>query len=78
VEPITNVDFLKKVDSDFPYSTRRGRSSHQHQRKSYMTKNIIESLPEMVEEEKNEEEEVRRTQNLNFYRSSTRGLLGSR
>jgi len=58
LEPITIIDFLKKVNSDFPYSTRRGRSSHQHQRKSYMTKNIIESLPEMVEEEKNEEEEV--------------------
>lgn len=62
VTPSTNlirIDFLKKVNSDYPYppTARRGRSSHQQ--KSYMTKNIIESLPEMVvEEEKNEEEEV--------------------
>ena len=31
-----------------------------------MTKNIIESLPEMVEEEKNEEEEVRRMHDKTF------------
>lgn len=45
------LDFLRKVDSDFPYAKQRTR-------KSYMIKSIIESLPEMVEEEKNEEEEV--------------------
>jgi hypothetical protein len=43
-----------------------------------MTKNIIESLPEMVEEEKNEEEEVRCTHESTLYRSSTRGPRGSR
>jgi len=53
-----NIEFLKKVNSDFPYSKRRSSQNHSH-RKSYMIKHIIESLPEMVEEEKNEEEEVR-------------------
>ena len=45
------LDFLRKVNSDFPYSKKRSR-------KSYLMKSIIESLPEMVEEEKIEEEEV--------------------
>lgn len=53
-----SIDFLKKVNSDFPYSRRRSSQNAHSQRKSYMIKNIIESLPEMVEEEKNEEEEV--------------------
>lgn len=44
---------MKKVNSDFPYSQKKQRS-----RKSYLIKSIIESLPEMVEEEKIEEEEV--------------------
>ena len=52
------IDFLKKVNSDFPYSKRRS-SQNAHSRRSYMIKNIIESLPETVEEEKNEEEDVR-------------------
>ena len=76
------IDFLKKVNSDYPYppvTGRRGRSSHHNHSKSYMTKNIIESLPEMVvEEEKNEEEEVCEFKiYLLYYRLSTKGPHGS-
>ena len=64
------IDFLKKVNSDYPYppvTGRRGRSSHHNHSKSYMTKNIIESLPEMVvEEEKNEEEEIKYKRSSRF------------
>jgi len=42
---------MKRVNSDFPYSKKRNRQN-------YLIKSIIESLPEMVEEEKKEEEEV--------------------
>ncbi|CDW77419.1 UNKNOWN [Stylonychia lemnae] len=45
-------NFVRKVNSDFPYSQKKQRS-----RKSYLIKSIIESLPECVEEEKIEDEE---------------------
>ena len=58
------------MNSDYPYppvTGRRGRSSHHNHSKSYMTKNIIESLPEMVvEEEKNEEEEIKYKRSSRF------------
>jgi hypothetical protein len=61
------LDFQKKVNSDFPYSKRRGGGGHHHSsRKSYMIKNIIESLPEMVEEEKIEEEEIKYMRHSRF------------
>ena len=44
---LTDIDSLKKVNSDFPYSQKRVR-------KQYLQQSIIESLPEMVEEEKEE------------------------
>jgi hypothetical protein len=42
-----------------------------------MIKNIIESLPEMVEEEKNEEEEVTYYLIFKFCRLNTSDRLGS-
>lgn len=44
---------MKRVNSEFPYSNKS------RTKKSYLIKSIIESLPEMVEEEKKEEEEVK-------------------
>jgi hypothetical protein len=52
------TDFLKKVNSDFPYSNTRGGRKGHYSRKSYMIKSLIEPPPETVEEEKIEEEEV--------------------
>jgi hypothetical protein len=59
---LTRIDFLKKVNSDYPYPTR-GR---QNSRKSYMIKSLIEPPPETVEEEKIEEEEVQYKRHSRF------------
>lgn len=58
------------MNSDFPYSQKKQRS-----RKSYMIKSIIESLPECVEEEKPEDEEV--SNKNNFYYKFSDGIVSS-
>ena len=55
-------DFARKVNCDFPYSNKK----HQRSRKSYLMNSIIDTLPEMVEEE-DEEVSIRSLRKLNLF-----------